>query len=102
MQGPNLPGTVVAPHAVMNRIFKLFALGTILLYAAARLRRRTGASAHTETITGADAPGFTGISDVDPEPLTQFGEAVDPDLIRDAHAEPVLPGQLPHPGKNLP
>ncbi|MBA3456888.1 MAG: hypothetical protein H0T42_27610 [Deltaproteobacteria bacterium] len=95
----------------MNRIFKLFVLGTVLAYVGARLRRRTAAGAHTEATppigvspsSGADLPAFSGISDVDPEPLTQFGEAIDPDAIRDAHAEPaLLREQLPQPGKNLP
>lgn len=95
----------------MNRIFKLFVLGSLIAYVGARLRRRTGASPHTEAAadfgvspsSGADAPGFGGLSDVDPEPLTQFGEAIDPEAVRNAHAEPaLLREQLAQPGKNLP
>lgn len=83
----------------MNRIFKLFVLGTILAYVSARLRRRTAAGAHTEATPPIDvspaahasAPEFSGIS------------AIDPEAIRDAHAEPaLLSDQLPQPGKNLP
>lgn len=78
----------------MSRIFKLFALVSLGAYIAARLRRRTSAPTHT------DAPEVRGIADVDPEALTQFGEAIDPEAIRNAHAEPaLLPEQR---GKNLP
>jgi hypothetical protein len=92
----------------MNRIFKLFAFGSLVAFVAARLRRRTGASAHTaapelQGRVDAEAPAFRGISDVDPQPLTQFGEAVDPDALQAAHAEPaLLRGQLPVHGKNIP
>jgi len=92
----------------MNRIFKLFVLGTILAYAAARLRRRTDALAHTDDSFGVmpekeDAPGAAGISEVDFEGLTQFGEGIDPEAVHNAHAEPaLLRDKLPRPGKNLP
>jgi hypothetical protein len=92
----------------MNRIFKLFVLGTILAYVGARLRRRTGAHSHTDDAFGVmperdDAPEIAGLSEVDPEGLTQFGEGIDPEAVRNAHAEPaLLRDQLPRPGKNLP
>lgn len=92
----------------MNRIFKLLVFGTILAYVGARLRRRTDALAHTDDSFGAmpereDAPEVAGISEVDFEGLTQFGEGIDPEAVRNAHAEPaLLRDQLPRPGKNLP
>jgi hypothetical protein len=92
----------------MNRIFKLFLLGSIVVFVGARLRRRTGALAHTDDSFGVspsrvEPPEVTGISDVDPEGLTQFGEGIDPEAVRNAHAEPaLLQDQLPRPGKNLP
>lgn len=101
---------VVALHVPMNRIFRLLVLGTIIAYVGARLRRRTGALAHTEATPSfgvspeaGDAPGFGGLSDVDPGGLIGFGEGIDPDAVRDAHAKPaLLREQLPQPGKNLP
>lgn len=92
----------------MNRIFKLLGLVALAAYFGARLRRRSSAPTHTDDSFGVspsteDAPGFGGLSAVDPEPLTQFGEAVDPEALRAAHAEPaLLRGRLPLPGKNLP
>lgn len=81
----------------MKRILKLIALGSVCTYAAARLLRRTSAPTHSEP------PELWGMADVDPEPLTQFGEAVDPEAIRDAHARPaLLHDRLPRRGKNLP
>ena len=81
----------------MHRIFKLFVAAAVLGFVAARLRRRSSALPHSE------APEFRGIADVDPQPLTQFGDAVDPDALQASHAEPVgLGDQLPRPGKNLP
>jgi hypothetical protein len=55
------------------------------------------------TDRGADVAIAQGISQVDPEPLTQMGEAVDPDAIRAAHREiPEQRERLPIPGKNVP
>jgi hypothetical protein len=52
----------------------------------------------------ASAPAFTGISDVDPGPLTQVSaEAIDPDASEEAHEQiPRQRERLPMPGKNLP
>jgi hypothetical protein len=44
-----------------------------------------------------------GLADVDPEALTQMGEAIDPDLTEAAHEEiPEQRGKLPVSGKNVP
>lgn len=92
----------------MNRIFKLFVLGSLIAYVGARLMRRTGAHAHTDDSFGVspsttEAPAFAGISEVDPEGLAGFGEGIDVEAVRDAHAAPaLLRAQLPQPGKNLP
>jgi hypothetical protein len=54
---------------------------------------------------GADsAPAFTGISDVDPGPLTQpSAEAIDPEATEEAHEQIRRQRErLPIPGKNLP
>jgi hypothetical protein len=96
----------------MKRFTKLFALASLLAYVSARRRRAPDAHAHsgigsdrsavTPTAQPArvEAPIATGvgISAVDPEPLTQFGEAVDPDAVAAAHAGPTeqrerLPGK---------
>lgn len=75
---------MVAPLVSMMRIFNLIALGSLCIYAAARLLRRTSAPPHTE------APDFR-MADVDP------------DAIRDAHTRPVLLGEpLLRPVNNLP
>ena len=92
----------------MNRIFRLFVFGSILVYITARLTRRTGAPAHTDDSFGVspsmtEPPEFAGISEVDPEGLSGFGEGIDAEAVRDAHAQPaLLREKLARPGKNLP
>lgn len=92
----------------MNGIFKVFVIGSILAYVAARLTRRTGAPAHTDDSFGVspsltEAPEFAGISEVDPEGLSGFGEGIDLEAVRNAHAQPaLLREKLARPGKNLP
>ena len=50
-----------------------------------------------------DAELISGLSDVDPQPLTTFGEAVDPDATSEAHVEPASHrDRLPVRGKNIP
>lgn len=51
-----------------------------------------------------DPPLPVGISEVDPQPLTQIsGEGIDPDATRAAHEEPrAQRARLAVPGKNLP
>ena len=50
-----------------------------------------------------DVAVSSGLSEVDPEGITQFGEAVDPLATEAAHAEVAdLRARLPRPGKNLP
>jgi hypothetical protein len=98
----------------MSRILKLAALVSLLYFVGARLKRRSSALPHTGIGTDGD-PGFTsgpeasamatesGLSEVDPEGLMGFGEGIDPEAVRAAHADPVqLHEQLPQPGKNLP
>ncbi len=83
----------------MNRTFRLFVLGSLLAYVGARLRRRTGAHAHIDDSSGV-SPSTT---EVDPEDLTEFGEGIDPEAVRHAHAEPALLRELlPQQSKNLP
>lgn len=52
---------------------------------------------------GAAAPPAPGISDVDPAPLLQMGEAVDPDAIQAAHETIIEQRErLPVEGETLP
>ncbi|MDQ3369143.1 MAG: hypothetical protein M3680_27270 [Myxococcota bacterium] len=98
----------------MNRITILLLLGGLIAYVGARRRRRNDALAHTtggRVGAGVEAAQATmgtmppaplavgvGLSAVDPEPLTQFGEAVDPEAVAAAHDDPAeqrarLPGK---------
>jgi hypothetical protein len=64
----------------------LFALGVALITAGAvrrTVRRRLRGSDLTEGARRSVLAG--GLADVDPQPLTTMGEAVDPDGLRRAH-----------------
>lgn len=98
----------------MKLITKLFVVGGVIAGAVwidRQRRRLRDASRETDRGLGEDlggldvTPGVTiervaprGISDVDPEGLTQFGEAVDPEATEAAHTEiPAQRERLPRP-----
>ncbi|HEY0478417.1 MAG TPA: hypothetical protein VGD37_12920 [Kofleriaceae bacterium] len=86
-------------------------IGAVMVLDARRRGRARGRSAAGVGVgdrsAGDRAAGATtvprGISDVDPGPLMQMGEAVDPDATRAAHEDVVAQRErLPVRGKNLP
>jgi hypothetical protein len=117
-------GTAVAITPGMTLRNQLLVVGVtisvaIVLGARRRVRasrtrdddaREVASAGSPETIGLADergagsAPAFTGISDVDPGPLTQISaEAIDPDATEEAHEQIRRQRErLPIPGKNLP
>jgi hypothetical protein len=98
----------------MTLATKLVMLGSVIgAVMVLDARRRARAPSRSAPAAGAGdrsaadrAAGATtvprGISDVDPEPLMQMGEAVDPDATRAAHDDVVAQRErLPVRGKNL-
>lgn len=96
----------------MRTAIKLLILGSAIGAASMIGRRRTALdrSARREDedteadADAGDAPLVAGISEVDPQPLTQIaGEGIDPDATRAAHDEPREQRErLPVHGRNLP
>ena len=93
----------------MKFLFKL-AVVTGVAYLTVRLfspRQASGAS-RSKNIGGVanavqDADLVMGISDVDPQPLSGMGEAIDPDANAEAHgASKQQRKRMPVSGKNLP
>lgn len=84
----------------MRTATKLLVFGSAI-GAAALLRRRRTSQARPDT---GDLQLPVGISEVDPQPLTQIAaEGIDPDATRAAHDEPREQRErLPVHGQNLP
>jgi hypothetical protein len=97
-------GMEVASTVDMRRGTKLVVLGTTvgiaMMLDARRRARKTVIDDHEDT----QVIPLPGISEVDPQPLTQVAaEAIDPDATRTAHEAIVEQrDRLPVPGKNIP
>jgi hypothetical protein len=94
----------------MSTVTKLLVFGSAIGAAVMMGRRRVARNAPAprdaqDADPGAgDSPLPAGISEVDPQPLTQIAaEGIDPDATRAAHDEPREQRErLAIPGKNLP
>ena len=114
-------GCVTAGMTLRNQLLVLGVCVGVAIILGARRRDRASQDRGTDTgdVASAEspdavgladergagsAPGFTGIADVDPGPLTQVSaEAIDPEATEEAHEQPRRQRErLPVPGKNLP
>ena len=93
----------------MKLLIKMLGIGLIvaaaITYDRRRLRRlgRLGAGDLAPDVEIVAEAVIVGIADVDPEPLANMGEAVDPDAVDDAHRSVRdQRDRLPVEGENIP